>query len=934
MRAFQQFKATKRDDVRVVVDASGRHALWPGRSPVPLGWREIAPATDHASATVLLEKAWTDMRPAPASPLAEASVPGRLSALARQEPGRPAILFGDRDFTRGELDELSARVAAAVAKVRAESETIVAVALGRSPEAIAAYLGVMRAGAAFLPIDLAHPIERNAFMLEQSGAVAILSDAASRERLRGLPPLDIIDMATLPDDGACDVPLDAGRLAYVIYTSGSTGKPKGVAVEHGPLAMHIETTAAAYDMSAASRELHFLTFAFDGAHERWMAPLWAGGSIALRGDELWTPAETLAIIRNKSVTHAGFPTSYIGELAAWAETVGDPPDVYCYSFGGEAMSRTTFERIGRALRPRILINGYGPTETVISPLIWKVSPGAAFDEPYAPIGDVVGDRVAYVLGPDLELTPEGATGELWLGGSGLARGYLKQPALTAERFLPDPFSTAGGRMYRTGDMVRRRADGGLAFVGREDSQVKIRGFRVELGEIEARLRAEPTVGEAVVLKRDGRAGPTLVGYVTPAPGRNPEPGRLRARLAGVLPAPLRPSRIVVLDRLPMTPNGKIDRAALPEPALSGLPPRSPSTPVEREIAALWSSILDLSDVGADQPFFELGGDSLSALRLLARLHLAYPGSRLCVADLLGNPTVETLAARINAGADPNAGEGPARVIHLSTGGDRPPLVLFPGLLVSLREYEALLRRLGPRQPAFGFACASLTHAVDALPEVGVLADGYAAAIRRNVDARGCTLLGWSWGGVLAFETARRLAGHIPVHFVGMADVCGLEAPFAANSAPRPEEAERHRWREMIDTWLAVSPMRDHWLALRARMDDETEDCFLRFMAAEPQPLPIDGPLVGSRERVLHTLVDHALQMRRLTLAPQNIRVRSFEAERSRVEGKPIMDWSGLASTVSVETIPATDHLDIVLSRNFHERLAQMLAEHDAGMVAA
>ena len=270
-----------------------------------------------------------------------------------------------------------------------------------------------------------------------------------------------------------------------------------------------------------------------------------------------------------------------------------------------------------------------------------------------------------------------------------------------------------------------------------------------------------------------------------------------------------------------------DRPCRPAGARALRPtPRPPSTSLEGEVAALWGAILDLSEVGADQPFFELGGDSLLALRLLARLHLAFPGSRLCIADLLGNPTVETLAARIDAGADSN-GDGPARVIHLSRGCDRRRLVLFPGLLVSLREYEALLRQLGPRQPAFGFACASLTHAANALPEVGVLADGYAAAIRRNVDARGCALLGWSWGGILAFETARRLAGHVPVHFVGMADVCDLEAPFAPNSASRLEDVERARWRDMIDAWLAVSSMRDHWLALCARMGVSTDETLER-----------------------------------------------------------------------------------------------------------
>ncbi|ATQ70289.1 MULTISPECIES: amino acid adenylation domain-containing protein [Methylosinus] len=910
------------DVVSVVFDENGHGALWPAGMPIPQGWRAAAPACDRAAALAFLERVSPPCERRGA-PLADRSIPGRLAALASDGPDRAAIYFDDRVVTRGELDRLAARIAAALTDAGAGAETIVAVALGRSPEAIAAFLGVMRAGAAFLPIDPAYPQEAIAFRLDDSGAHALVTDAAHRERL---PPTDGLTMITLDwlPAGAARAPdtLEADRLAYVIYTSGSTGRPKGVAVEHGPLAMHIETTAQAYEMSERSRELHFLSFAFDGAHERWMTPLFVGGSIVLRGDALWTPAETLIAIRAGGVTHAGFPTSYMAALAAWAETMGDPPAVQCYSFGGEAMARATFERTGRALRPRFLINGYGPTETVISPLIWKVEANVGFDEPYAPIGGPVGDRTAHILATDLSPVADGETGELWIGGSGLARGYLNRPASTAQRFLPDPYAKTCGRMYRTGDLARRRPDGAIAFVGREDGQVKIRGFRVELGEIEARLREEPTVAEAVVVRREGRAGPTLAAYVTPRPGRTPEPGRLRARLAGALPAPLVPSRIMALERLPLLPNGKVDRASLPEPGAVGPPPRAPSTETERRVAALWGAVLDLPEVGVDSPFFDLGGDSLSALRLLARLRLAFPGRRLGVADLLGDPTVATLAERLDSGV--NGDDGPARIIHLRKGGGQPPLVLFPGLLVSLREYEPLVRRLPSDQPAFGFACASLTEEPEPLPEIDSLAQSYADAIECEVGGRGCAMLGWSWGGVLAYETARRLIGRVRVHFIAMADVCALEPPFAQGSTPPLEADERGRHRERIDAWLVGSPMRARWETLRARMDAETEDCFLRFLSTEPQPLPVDGPLVGSRERVLHTLIDHALQMRALTLQPLDVIIFSFQAERSIAEHKPIIDWRELASQAHVDVAASTDHFDIVLSRSLHERIAELL----------
>jgi amino acid adenylation domain-containing protein len=911
--------------VSVVVDAVGRHALWPIRRPAPAGWRVAVPATDRTRAIGFVERSWQDMTPPRGRASWSGSVPDRLGALAAADPDAPAILMADgAAVSRGALDREAGRVARAVAAAGAGREAIVAVALGRGAAAIAAFLGVMRAGAAFLPIDPSHPPDRIAFLIEDSRARLVVGDVQARGRLPIPAGAAFVDVDALPEPTPARPTIAPSDLAYVVYTSGSTGRPKGVAVEHGPLAMHVETTGAVYEMGPASRELHFLSFAFDGAHERWMVPLAAGGSIVLRGDELWTAAETLAVIRRFSVTHAGFPTSYMAELANWAEAIGDVPAVCCYSFGGEAMPRAIFDRVGRALRPRFLINGYGPTETVISPMVWKVAPGAAFAEPYAPIGSPVGERAAYVLGPDLEPVADGEAGELWLGGSGVARGYLHRPGLTAERFLPDPFSPAGGRMYRTGDIVRRRPDGSFAYVGREDGQVKIRGLRIELGEVEARLAAIPTVGSAVVATQAGPTGPRLVGYVTPAPGRVPEPGRLRAELARVLPAAAVPSRIIVLDELPLTPNGKIDRSGLPEPSHDGPPPLPPRSGTERRVAGLFAEALGLEAAGVNQPFFDLGGDSLSALRLLGRLRLAFPRRRIGIADLLGNPTIADLAGRLDLDGCIDGGAPGAAVVHLAQGGGRPPLILFPGLLVSLREYEPLVRRLGPGQPAFGFVCASLSGEPKPLPPVAALAADYAAAIAARVGGEGCMLLGWSWGGVLAFETARHLAGRVPVHAVLMADACGLEPPFAPGAEAPARPGERAALAAATESWLGQSRMRGHWEALRPRMDEATELQFLRFLAAEPQPLPTDGPDLGSRERILHALVDHALLFRALSLAPLDVPIVSFVAERSRAEGKPVIDWRGLSPRAVAEVVPETDHLDIVLSPAFHDRVREVL----------
>ncbi|KNY19505.1 amino acid adenylation domain-containing protein [Methylobacterium sp. ARG-1] len=930
------------DAVVVAFDAAGHAAFWPAGRALPAGWNQV-----HGPCGIEAARSWLeDPANAPdpvSSPTPDAdreSVPARLARLAAEAPDRPAVLFGGETLTRGDLDARAAAIAAGLSAGGIGRGQRVAVALERSPEIIIVLLGILRAGAAFLPLDPEYPAARIHMMLEDAGITQCITMPEIAARLDLPSGIARLDPAALAEAarGATAPPMpEPGDPAYLIYTSGSTGRPKGVVVEHGPLAMHCRTTAEAYEMDAQSRELHFLSFAFDGAHERWMTPLIAGGCIVLRGPELWTAAETLVQIRRHRVTHAGFPTSYIGQLADWAERLGEAPELQVYSFGGEAMARETFARLGRILKPRLLINGYGPTECVISPLIWKVPPGATFVEPYAPIGGPVGSRTVYVLGPDLEPVAAGEIGELYIGG-GLARGYWRRPALTAERFLPDPFAPRGGRMYRTGDRVRRRSDGSLAFAGRADDQVKIRGHRVEIGEVEAALRALPEVADAVVLRREGPAGAYLAGYVVPARDRRPEAGRLRAALARRLPEPMVPASLTLLDGLPVNANGKLDRNALPDPAADDRRGRPPGSATERRVAAIWSEVLGFPVRVADRRFFELGGDSLSALRLVARLRLIAPRGGIRVADLLRDPTIADLAARIDGDAEA-ADEGLVPTVRLSAGGggsERPLLVLFPGLLVSTREYEPLIAHLGPDQEAHGFLCASLVETVRPLPEVAVLAAAYAERVRALMRGRagGCAFLGWSWGGVLAYETARRLGPGFPLDFVGMLDACGLEPNFARGAGRRIAAEERQAHEAMVAAWLERSPMRAHWDSLRARMDPETVVQFLRFLAAEPQPLPTDGPEVGSRERILWTLVDHAIQFRALRLVPGSVPIRSFVAAESRARGLTVIDWQPLTTRLlSVEVVPETDHLDIVLSPHLHARIAALTAPRPAWSAA-
>ncbi|WP_454753311.1 amino acid adenylation domain-containing protein [Cupriavidus necator] len=575
-------------------------------------------------------------------------VHAQAAGHARRAPEAPAVLFGDATLGHGELNRQANRLAHRLIAQGIGAECRVGVALGRSPRMIVALLAVLKAGGCFVPFDPTYPARRLLDMQEDAAPQLLLTERALRDAFpvaEGLPVLLVDDDAdaSWPEHDP-EIAVHPAQLAYVIYTSGSTGKPKGVAVAHGPLAMHVVTTAECYDITAASRELHFLSFSFDGAHERWMVPLASGASIVLRDDMLWSVEQTYAALRRHAVTHAGFPPRYLHQLAAWAESQGDPPPLWLYSFGGEAMPRAGVARLTQALRPQHIINGYGPTETVVTPLVWKARAADAEAQvtgAYAPIGRPVGARSAYVLDSRLEPVPVGVPGELYLGGEGLARGYLGRAGMTADRFIPDPFGAPGGRLYRTGDLVRWQPDGCIEYLGRQDHQVKIRGFRIELGEIEAHLLAQPGVRQVVVLPHETPAGTRLVGYVV-AQQAAVSCESLRAALAAALPDYMVPAAILQLDSLPVTPNGKLDRRALPEPQWQAETAyTAPVSAAERMLAAVWEDVLGIAQVGLHDNFFSLGGDSILSLQIVARARLQ--GWRLTPRQVFEHQTVAALA---------------------------------------------------------------------------------------------------------------------------------------------------------------------------------------------------------------------------------------------------------------------------------------------------
>lgn len=847
------------------------------------------------------------------------------------QPGALAVIHGETRLTHAELERGANRIAHALIAMGVGPEKTVAIALEKGAEAIMAILGALKAGGAYVPVEPTHPESRNAHILADCGAVAIVT----RSRwLAALPPSAaaplLLDEPVDGPDHDPMVPIHDGQLAYVMYTSGSTGKPKGVGVEHGPLTRHNQATARVYEMHPESRELPFLPFSSDGGHERWMVPLMMGGSVLIPDGALWTPEQTLAGLRDHGCDNASIPTTYMHALAEWAEATGSAPQMRLYSFGGEGLARATFDLISRALPAKILINGYGPTETIMTPMVWKTVSGAPFDGPYAPLGRAVGLRRAYVLDADLMPCPIGVPGEIHLGGDGVARGYLNRPGTTADRFIPDHLGpmlgdAPGGRLYRSGDLGRWREDGTIEFIGRVDHQVKLNGHRIEPGEIEAALLLDPTVAEALCLLREDDGRRALVAYVVPAAGAEASEDALMRRLETALPRHMVPSAVMVIPKMPINPNAKLDRAALPRPGApkrgAGVPPEGP---LETLILRIFREVLGAPEMGVTDDFFAMGGRSILALRALHALKQARPGDRTGVAEIFSHPTPRALAARIEAG---KATSGQA--VILRAGGTKPRLYCFPGLLVSTREYMALTEHLGPERPVTGFLCQSLSEDKSlAIGPEQVVAD-YVAHIRAENRGGPCAFLGWSWGGLLAWEAARQLKGEIDLRMIGMVDVCDLGTDFAEDAPPSFAPGERETLLAAFRDWQGKTRMRAEWDALLSAMDPLMFDQFLKFIGNEAEPLPHDGPEIGSREHTFRVLIDNAMVFRRHRPGPLDAPVRSWTAEDSLSRGLSLIDWRRLSPRAgAAELVPGADHLTIIGDRMFHARLKAALAETD------
>ncbi|MBL3669465.1 amino acid adenylation domain-containing protein, partial [Streptomyces sp. M2CJ-2] len=578
------------------------------------------------------------------------TLPGLFEAQAARTPDAAAVVFEETVLTYAELDARADRLAEVLRERGAGRGRFVAVALPRSVDLIVSMLAVMKTGAAYLPVDPDYPADRIAYILDDARPALVVTVGEAAEALPA-PVQDgpvllldhLADTADRVTDGQADPagasPADA---AYVIYTSGSTGRPKGVVVTHAGISSMVAAYAERFAVDASSRVLQFASPSFDASVWEISPALLSGATLVLAPAERLAAGEPLAeLLAEQRVTHATLPPVV---LAAMGDAV--LPEGMALTTAGEACSAELVERWSAGRR---MVNAYGPTEsTVCATMSAPLAPGGGVP----PIGRPVINTRVYVLDGGLRPVAPGVAGELYVAGAGLARGYLGRAGLTAERFVACPFGAPGERMYRTGDLVRWTADGELEYLGRVDDQVKLRGFRIELGEIESVLRSHERVAQAVAVVREDRPGDRqLVAYVVPDGDGVPKTAELRGHAAVTLPDYMVPSAFVVLDALPVTANGKLDRRALPAPDFSALATgREPRTALEKELCGLFAEVLGLEKVGIDDSFFDLGGHSLLATRLAGRVRSVL-GAELPVRALFEAPTPAALAAEIDTTGD-------------------------------------------------------------------------------------------------------------------------------------------------------------------------------------------------------------------------------------------------------------------------------------------
>ncbi|MCC6697285.1 MAG: amino acid adenylation domain-containing protein [Candidatus Hydrogenedentes bacterium] len=731
-----------------------------------------------------------------------------FEAQATRTPDATAIRFGKQNLSYAELNQRANRIARFLRAVGAGSETMVGLCLERSVDMVAGLLGILKAGGAYVPLDPAYPPERLAFMIRDAQVPLLLTQVS----LLPLAPEGDVRIICLDRDwdsiarhAADDLEFSPApeHLAYVIYTSGSTGRPKGALLEHRGLCNLVEAQTHAFGVTEDSRVLQFASMSFDASVSEVFMALCTGATLCLARQETLAAADDLArLLREERITTVTLPPSILKVLPA-----SEFPDLRTVIAAGE---RCTASVVNQWAPGRAFFNAYGPTETTVCASIAMCEAPVDHDPP---IGRPMANMQLYVLDQEMRAVPVGVPGELYIGGAGLARGYWNRPELTEERFVANPFSgEAGARLYRTGDRVRYTMRGDIEFLGRADHQVKVRGFRIELGEIESLMQQHPDLADSVVVAReDVPEDHRLVAYVVPRRNGKSFNGELKAYLRQFLPEYMVPSAIVVMDALPLSPNGKVDRRALPQPDRTSRDVvgavQTARDALELELTHIWEHVLDVHPISVTDNFFDLGGHSLSAVTLMDEIQ-GRLGQRLSPAVLFELPTIELLAGVLRA---KESAKPESVVVPIQPEGAKAPFFCVHPAPGTVFCYVPIAQHIEADRPFYGLQAPSINGVGVRFETIEETAAYYIEAMRAVRPEGPYHLGGHSSGGVVAFEMARQLRqeGHV----VGSVVLLDTLAPL-----PGPRSADLYRL--LLDAsddalWLAsIMLMVEHFFNTR------------------------------------------------------------------------------------------------------------------------
>ncbi|MFK4547011.1 amino acid adenylation domain-containing protein [Streptomyces tendae] len=707
-------------------------------------------------------------------PIPEALLPELFEQQVHRTPNATAVVTHTTQITYADLNTQANQLARLLLTHGAAPEQRIALALPRSTAMIVAVLAVLKTGAAYVPLDPDYPPHRIHHMLTDATPTCVVTTREVADSLPPQPPRIILDDDTVRttlanhttnnlDDTERNQPLLPTHPAYIIYTSGTTGTPKGVMTVHRGVLNYLGYLAKEARLGPDDVVLNLASLSFDASVRDIFGPLTVGGTVVIAPPgKAKDPAALLQIIRDRRVSAVlSLVPSMVHALAEAADaSSGDAgPALRLGLVSGEPLTWAHVKSAAKLSSSWSLVNQYGPTEATMTSTFQRVYEHDSGADGI-PVGGPLGNARCYVLDDSLSLVPTGVVGELYIAGAGLARGYFGRPGMTADRFVASPFNPAGERMYRTGDLVKRRADGRIEFIGRADNQVKVRGIRVEPGEVEAVLARHESVAQAVVVAREDTPGQLrLVGYVTPAPApvsgaAEPDGAELRRFVAALVPDYLVPEAVIVLAAMPLTPNGKLDRKALPAPDFTAMvSSRGPRTAHEEVLCGLFAELLGLDRVGIDDSFFDLGGHSLLATRLVSRVRAAL-GVDLEIRTVFESPTVTGLAGRL--GVD-DAGAALGVLLPLRRSGSRHPLFCVHPASGLAWTYAGLLGHLGKDQPLYGVQARGINEPHLTPPgSLDDIARDYVAQLRSVQPTGPYHLLGWSLGGRIAHRMAVRL----------------------------------------------------------------------------------------------------------------------------------------------------------------------------------